>query len=99
MRLWFAIFVSAWIAVFIGCASTGQGRASVPPGRPEDEPLRKMYIVKCGKCHGFYDPTAYSDPEWDRWMSKMSKKAKLSAEQSETLNRYLNRAFRSTRAE
>ena len=49
----------------------------------------ELYAVKCAKCHKFYDPAAYSEKDWDMWMGKMSRKAKLTSEQDELLWRYL----------
>ena len=51
---------------------------------------RKIYVAKCAKCHRFYDPTNYAEPDWRVWMEKMNKKSKLNAEQSSLLNRYLD---------
>lgn len=50
---------------------------------------RKVYVAKCAKCHKFYDPKAYSEEEWARWMQKMSVKSKLTREQADLLQRYL----------
>ncbi len=36
------------------------------------------------------DPAKYSDPEWQKWIRKMSKKAKLNAVQEDLLTRYLS---------
>ena len=49
---------------------------------------RKLYLVKCAKCHRLYDPAAYEDPAWEQWMIKMKKKAHLNDEQSERIRRY-----------
>ena len=57
---------------------------------------RKLYNAKCAKCHKFYDPANYSAEEWNVWMAKMSKKAKLKPNQKELLTRFLN-TFRSTK--
>jgi len=48
-----------------------------------------LCAVKCARCHKFYNPSPYSQPEWNKWMSKMSKKAHLKPEQEELLTRYL----------
>ena len=53
----------------------------------------EIYTVKCAKKNKFYDPAQYSQMEWDEWMRKMSRKAKLKPAQQELLTRYLN-AFR-----
>ena len=51
---------------------------------------RKIYVAKCAKCHRFYEPTNYSEPDWRVWMEKMNAKSKLKAAQAELLNRYLD---------
>ena len=51
---------------------------------------RKIYVVKCAKCHRFYEPTAYGESDWGLWMEKMNKKSKLKGEQASLLNRYLD---------
>ena len=51
---------------------------------------RKLYEIKCAKCHKFYDPAKYSDEEWSKWMGKMTKKAKLKPEQAELLTHYID---------
>ena len=63
---------------------------------PGDEAAvgRKLYVAKCAKCHKFYDPAKYSDEDWQKWMGKMSRKAKLSEYQTEILSRYIEDTFR-----
>ena len=51
---------------------------------------RKLYVAKCAKCHRFYEPTNYAEPDWDTWMDKMNKKSKLKEEQAVLLTRYLD---------
>src|SRR6266436_2898975 len=87
--------IPLWLAfelVLCGCA--GPERAADVPGDP-NSPARKLYIAKCARCHKFYDPAKYPEPEWQTWMAKMSKKAKLNAEQEELLSRYIEENFRS----
>lgn len=56
---------------------------------PEEEPIaRKLYTLKCAKCHDFYEPRDYSDKEWKRWMGKMKKKAHLNDGDFDLLLRY-----------
>ena len=76
-----------------GC--TGPTRTADVPA-DETSAARKLYVAKCAKCHKFYDPTKYSDEEWHEWMVKMSKKSKLTPEQSEMLSRYIDNTFRSS---
>jgi hypothetical protein len=56
------------------------------------QPASSLYALKCGKCHKFYDPAAYDDHQWQDWVSKMSRKSKLTAEQEQLLSRYLQTA-------
>ena len=48
-----------------------------------------VYTSKCAKCHKFYNPADYRRVEWDSWMRKMSRKAKLTPEQKSLLTKYL----------
>jgi nitrate/TMAO reductase-like tetraheme cytochrome c subunit len=63
------------------------GAAELSAGELKD--ARKLYNAKCAKCHKFYDPAKYNDAEWRKWMTKMSKKARLKPAQEELLSRYL----------
>ena len=56
---------------------------------------RKLYDAKCLRCHKSYDPHAYTGPQWDAWMNKMSRKAHLDTGQQDLLVRFLE-AVRST---
>src|SRR6266480_7923912 len=70
------------------------------PTRTADVPIdetsagRKLYVSKCAKCHKLYDPAKYSEEDWQLWMDKMSKKAKLKSEQKEALSRYIESILR-----
>jgi hypothetical protein len=77
--------------VLLGCA--GPANRTVLPGG-ETETGRKIYYAKCAKCHKFYDPKQYSDEEWNMWMEKMKKKAKLSDEQERMLLTYIDTTLR-----
>jgi hypothetical protein len=94
-----------------GCASAHQGGEkakkpllatnAVPPSAAglstaDISQGARIHIAKCARCHKFYDPAAYSDAEWRLWMTKMSKKAKLTPDQEAVLSRYLE-AFRAPR--
>lgn len=56
----------------------------------EIKEARKLYIGKCAKCHKLYDPHAYTDAEWDKWLRKMTRKARLSSKQADMLSQYLS---------
>jgi hypothetical protein len=55
----------------------------------------RLYTAKCMRCHRSYDPTAYSNAEWETWMTKMSRKARLAAQERQLLWDYLL-AFRAS---
>lgn len=91
-----------------GCRSSapdgGRGSATVPVltaeaaraagfSNQELADATQLYAAKCAKCHKFYDPAGYSQMDWEAWMRKMSRKAKLKPPQDELLARYLG-AFR-----
>ena len=75
------------IAVVL-CLALGARSAGL--SEKEIAAARKIYIAKCAKCHKLYDPTRYSDSDWQDWMEKMSRKAKLKHDQQELLSRYLD---------
>ena len=56
--------------------------------------MRKFYVAKCSKCHKLYDPAKYNDADWSHWMERMTRKAKLNAEQSAALTEYLRQTYR-----
>ena len=60
------------------------------PGLTEEQMAGavKLHITKCARCHKLYSPETYTNAEWQRWMAKMAKKAKLNPEQQELLLRY-----------
>ena len=86
--------VKSIIFVFILAAPGRAGELS-----PEQTTAaRKLYIGKCAKCHKLYDPARYTDPQWDRWMKRMSDKAKLKPNERELLARYIQESFRHSKA-
>jgi hypothetical protein len=74
-------------AAVLALAIAGARAVDLPPGKRKT--AEDLYNVKCAKCHKFYDPAAYSEKDWEMWMRKMSRKAKLKPEQDELLRRYL----------
>jgi mono/diheme cytochrome c family protein len=59
---------------------------------------QKLYVAKCAKCHKFYDPAKYSDADWEMWMTKMGKKAKLKPDQQEDVSRYIAENLRNPKS-
>lgn len=93
------ISAMAW-ALGLGCSAPAPNPAAAPPllppgaGAPtlNDEEIRSarsLYIARCTGCHKFYPPANYSPRDWDMWMRKMSRKARLQPEQEATLRAYL----------
>lgn len=83
----------AGVVLISGCAQSPP-EPDIPLTGPEAG--RKLYVAKCAKCHKLYDPAKYSDPEWSKWIGKMTKKAKLSPEQTALLAAYINESLRHT---
>lgn len=89
-----------------GCAtSSSLSNANIPEAHPrviaqrvqalgwsqkDTHRASALYALKCGRCHKFYDPAAYSAEDWNTWMRKMSKKAKLEPAQEQLLSEYLS---------
>jgi hypothetical protein len=95
----------------LGCATSGPEQFSgAHIALPDDEIVlrtglpseqvneaRKLYLLKCSKCHRFYNPAAYEEAEWRDWMRKMSNKARLTPDEESLLDTYLQ-AFRTPRS-
>lgn len=85
--------ISALIAIALaGCAAPALAKDMADDGTAAGH---KIYVAKCAKCHKFYDPAKYSETDWEMWMRKMSKKAKLKPEQELELSRYIDQNLRS----
>lgn len=98
----------AAVLVLAGCATSRLGSDAIVPApaeaaiaaeregmRPADiTRAADLYVLKCAKCHKFYDPASYPDAEWRTWMTKMSKKSRLEADEANLLRRYLDASRR-----
>jgi cytochrome c5 len=94
------LFGAGLMITLAGCQSAPAGSTAAPPPVPpggaalisaEDAAAgRALYVNKCARCHKFHDPAKYDDADWNRWMTKMSRKAKLKPAQAELLGRYLD---------
>jgi hypothetical protein len=73
--------------------SAGAGALS----HEESREAARLYTAKCARCHKFYNPADYNDAEWQLWMSKMGRKARLKPDQQQLLSRYLE-TFRKPRS-
>jgi mono/diheme cytochrome c family protein len=82
------------LIILIGAFGLGVGGCAGPAvakdlSSNESAAGQKLYVAKCAKCHKFYDPAKYSEADWQMWMTKMSKKAKLKPQQAAELSRYI----------
>ena len=66
--------------------------AAVELSAKEAAAARQLSLVKCVKCHKFYEPVGYTQADWADWMEKMRRKSKLKPEQFDLLSRYLEEA-------
>src|SRR2546421_8778903 len=82
--------ISQWSVLAILLVSITQSFGGQDLSPKNNEAAQKIYTAKCAKCHQFYDPKSYSQVEWDGWMQKMKKKAKLKADQFDLVSRYLD---------
>ena len=64
-----------------------QPQAADPPSS-ELKAAQKLDVNKCARCHRRYQPSAYTQADWELWMDKMGRKSKLRPEQTDLLKRY-----------
>ena len=79
------IVLISLLTVLLAQTSAGAGDLT----EKENATAKGIYDSKCVKCHRPYEPRDYPIEEWRLWMSKMTKKAKLTPNQAKLLNRYL----------
>ena len=87
--------------VLAGCAAT------IPPAeprqlaafRPEEAVTladlregRRLYVAKCGGCHGLYSPLHGPEARWREWLRDMEPRARLDDEASRKILVYLRGA-------
>jgi hypothetical protein len=78
------------LCLLVVCTTVAAGAAAAGDGLSASE-LRKAQKLdkkKCYRCHKPYDPKDYSVEDWDVWMGKMSRKARLKSKDEELLRRY-----------
>jgi len=54
-----------------------------------EAPGRDLYASKCHSCHRLHDPAGIDPDRWPAILDKMAEKAKLTAEEKETIRRYI----------
>jgi hypothetical protein len=83
---WFQL-LGAFVFALAGCS--GPPRTIDSPS-DENAKARRLYVAKCARCHKLYDPAKYTDADWQQWMDKMGRKAKLKPEQKALLTGYID---------
>jgi hypothetical protein len=53
------------------------------------EAARNLYVGRCANCHSLYAPNYHDEAKWRQVMIKMGRKAKLSDEQREEVQRFV----------
>ena len=80
-----------WFWLLLACATgvaASDGAGLLSPA--ELKKAAKLDKGKCYRCHKPYDPRQYSAEEWDEWMDKMSRKARLKEKDEALLRRYFD---------
>jgi hypothetical protein len=52
---------------------------------------RALYVDYCGKCHGFYNPDAFSPTQWRNVMTSMAPKTSMTAGEVNLVTKYVTR--------
>lgn len=50
---------------------------------------KTLYEENCKKCHGLKKPNKYTEEQWNKIVPVMAKKAKIDAQQEESIRRYV----------
>lgn len=84
----------AVVVIAVAMMMAALAEAAEPPPAPALTPPelaagKKLCVAKCARCHKLYEPSRYDDKNWNGWMEKMKKKARLSDEQYKQLDGYL----------
>jgi len=78
-----------WLCVIAMVCATGVAASDDAGLTPAElKKAEKLDRKRCYRCHKPYDPRDYSAEEWDRWMEKMSRKARLKEKDEVLLQRY-----------
>src|ERR1051326_2984528 len=84
LRRW--IVLTVWLAlVLAGGANAGAHDSSAD----NNYAARQIYLGKFAKWQKLYDPARYSKKQWQVWMEKMSRKARLQPDQTGLVARYI----------
>lgn len=76
-----------WLCLMLVC-TTGTATSENGLSTSESKQAEKLDRKKCYRCHKPYEPRDYSVEDWDGWMEKMSRKARLKESDEALLKRY-----------
>lgn len=60
------------------------------------ESARTLYVNRCSGCHNLVTPDKHTPEEWDRLLDRMAPRAKLTAEEKESVRRFILAAKQSS---
>jgi len=64
-------------------------RAALDPTLPPQERGRILYESSCNRCHALHMPSSYRAEEWELYVRKYGRKARLSVEERDLVLAYL----------
>jgi hypothetical protein len=77
-----------WLCLILVCATGAAASDGAGLSPSEFKKAAKLDRKKCYRCHKPHDPRDYSAEEWDGWMQKMARKARLKEKDEALLKRY-----------
>lgn len=81
---------SLFLFLLAGVTGVAASDGAGPLSPAELKKAAKLDKRKCYRCHKPYDPRKYSAKEWESWMEKMARKARLKERDEQLLRRYFN---------
>jgi len=79
-----------WLWLILVCATGVAASDGAGLSPAELRKAQKLEKRKCYRCHKPYDPRDYPSEDWDVWMGKMSRKARLKGRDEDLLRRYFD---------
>ncbi len=79
-----------WLCLLLVWATGAAASDGARLSPAEFKKAEKLDKRRCYRCHKPYDPRDYSLEEWDGWMQKMSRKARLKEKDEALLKRYFS---------
>lgn len=76
----------ALMAPILAISAGGTNTTALSP--TELKAARKLYLGKCAKCHELHSPAAYTSSQWNDWLTKMNRPARLNPAQAMMIKRY-----------